>query len=154
MEIQMADDRQLAVAEPDAAATEAARAQEIRARSALAQAATLADLRMAASEKVDREAREGASSRFGFYLVTGILVAALVVVVMWLATQDSRISASSPSGGSVPVQTGQAQQTPSVAPPPTATTPVPQGPAGPQGAAGPSAPAAPATPSGQPPGGQ
>ncbi|MDO8587744.1 MAG: hypothetical protein Q7T82_11965 [Armatimonadota bacterium] len=81
----MANDRPLAAAERDAAATEAARAHGETARIAQAQAVTLDTLRRAASDRADREAQEGGRSRFGFYLVTGILLVALVMAVMWLA---------------------------------------------------------------------
>lgn len=75
----MADDRQPAIA-----ATEATIAHDLRVQNAMAQAATLDTLRRAASDKADRDALEGGSSRFGFYLVTGILLATLVVTLVWL----------------------------------------------------------------------
>jgi len=50
----------------------------------MAQASTLDTLRRSASDKADRDALEGGRPRFGFYLVTGILLAALAVAVMWL----------------------------------------------------------------------
>lgn len=129
----------------EAAAREAARAQSVAARSAEAQTAQMDTLRHVANARADSEARDAETSRFGFYLLAGVLLVALVVLAVWLATRTPATNMSGPSGGSVPVQT---QQTPSMTVPPTATTPGPEGPAGPQGAPGPSGTPGPSGPSG------
>ena len=77
----MADDRQLT-------REDAARAQGATAVIAQAQETTLDTLRRLAGDMADREAQSAeTSSRFRFRLITGILLAALVVVGMWLGTR-------------------------------------------------------------------
>jgi len=143
----------------EAAAKEVAREQRTVARNAEAQAATMSTLSHVANARADRETRDAETSRFGFYLLAGILLVAAVLVIVWLATRSPDTNAYSTSGGSVPAQTGQTQQTPYAAPPQTTVIPGPQGPRGPagapapQGAQGPSGapgPSGPSGPSGSP----
>jgi hypothetical protein len=154
----------------EAAAREAARAQGVVARSAETQAATMDTLRHVANARADREARDAETSRFGFYLLAGIILVVLVVVVIWLATRSPETKVI--PIGSVPGQSGQALQTTPAAAPPMAVTPGPQGaqgppgkpgpsgpsgasgPAGPSGASGASVPDSTTPPNGQSPGGQ
>ncbi len=154
----------------EAAAKEIAREQGVAARSAEARAAQNNTLRHVANARANREAQSAETSRFGLYLLMAVLLAALVIGVVWLATRAPDTSASSPSG-SVPGQSSRQalQPAPAVAPP-AVSTPGPQGaqgpqgpsgtpgpsgpsgepgPSGPSGAPGHSAPAAPAAPNGQ-----
>jgi hypothetical protein len=120
----------------EAAAKEVARTQGVAARSAEAQAAGMNTLRHVANDRANREARDAETSRFGFYLLAGIILVALVLVVVWMTTRGPETKVSSPIG-SVP---GQTLQTPPAAAPPAAATPGPQGVQGPQGPAGSPAP--------------
>jgi len=120
----------------EAAAKEVARTQGVAARSAEAQAAGMNTLRHAANDRADHEARDAESSRFGFYLLAGIFVLAIVLVAVWMATRAPTTRVASPIG-SVP---GQALQTTPAAAPPAVAIPGPQGVQGPQGPAGSPAP--------------
>jgi hypothetical protein len=132
----------------EAAAKETARAQSVATRTAEARVAQMDTLRHVANARADQESRDADTSRFGFHLLVGVLVVALAVLVVWLATRTPATNMSRPIGGIVPAQTGQTQQTPSVTVPATAAKPGPEGPAGPQGAPGPSGTPGPSGPSG------
>lgn len=120
----------------EAAAKQDARAQGVAARSAEAQAAGMNTLRHVANDRANREARDAETSRFGFYLLAGIVLVVLVVVAVWLATRSPETKVSVPTG-SVP---GQVLQTAPAAAPPAAGIPGPQGVQGAQGPAGSPAP--------------
>ena len=133
----------------EATAKEAARAQSAVARGAEAQAAEMNTLRHVANARADREAESAETSRFGFYLLIGIVLSVLVVVVLWLATRTPEANAANQNVESIPVpQTGQTQQTPPASLPTTVVIPGPQGPQGPAGSPAPQGAQGPAGPSG------
>ncbi len=97
----------------EATAKEAASIQSVAARSAEVQASEMNTLRHVANARADQEAQSAETSRFGFYLLTGIILSAVVVVVIWLATRAPETNVSGPSGVYMPGQTGQTSTTPS-----------------------------------------
>ena len=108
-------------------------------------------LRHVANARADREAHDAETSRFGFYLLAGIFLVALVVVAIWVATRSPETKVI--PVGSVPGQAGQVLQTSPAAAPQTVVVPGPQGAQGPAGTPGPSGPSGasgPAGPTGAP----
>lgn len=137
----------------EAAAKETARNQGMAVHSAEARAAEMNTLRYAAHVRADQEAQSAETSRFGFYLLIGIVIVALAVVGMWLGTRDPGANVTSPNSRYAPGQSEQAPLTPPVATPPMVVIPGPQGAQGPSGTPGPSGPSGasgPAGPSGEP----
>jgi len=144
-------------------ANEAARAQSADARAAEARAAEMNTYRHVENARANEQARSAETSKFAFYLLSSLVVAALIVVGIWLATRTPATNVSSPTAGTT---NGQAAVAPPASNAPPAATPGPQGapgpsgpsgapgPAGPSGESGKSAPDAPTPPpDGQPSGG-
>lgn len=131
----------------EVAAQEDARSQNVAARNAESRTAEMNALRHAAHNRADLEAQSAETSRFGFYLLTGIILAVIIVMVMWMASRTPETNASSPSGAYTP---GQSRQTPLAPPITAAPTVVIPGPQGPQGLAGSPAPQGVQGPSGEP----
>lgn len=71
----------------EAEAKEEAREQHTEALSAQAQADGMNTLRHVASVRADSEARSGNRARFMLYLLTAGILAAFVVVVVWLSVR-------------------------------------------------------------------
>lgn len=133
----------------EAAAREDARAQGADARDAKGQAAQMDTLRRVANSRANQEAQSAETSRFGLYLLIGIIMAGLLVAVVWMVTRPPQANVTVPSGGAVQGQSGQMQ--PVVVIPGPQGAQGPQGPSASQGASGPSGPSGkpgPAGPSG------
>lgn len=111
----------------EAVAREVARDQGMAARSAEAQAAQANTLKHMADTRAAQEARSAETSRFGFYLLAGVVLLTVVLVIVWLTTRVPETNASIQNGVSVPNQSRQAPLTPLVAPPQTVVIPGLQG---------------------------
>jgi hypothetical protein len=103
------------VAAREAIAAEVARAQAERAR---IQAEQMNVMRQAAQSRAVSAERDAETSRFGFYLLLGVIVAVIVVTGAWLLTRTPQTEAASPAPT---VQTAP----PAQSPPSTVVVPVP-----------------------------
>lgn len=122
-------------AEREAAAKENAKEQHVEALSAKAETASMNTLRHVANARANREAQSADSSKFGLYFLITIILVAAVIVVGWLVMRGTGTNnAPAANSISIPGESGEAPVSPSVIPP--AATPGPQGAAGQAGPAG------------------